>query len=104
MMERDRPSVERVLPATSDARVGVNPIMLLYAFRYALGRMTYAVGDVADALVEHREAIRSDWREQVVRDISEAVAGGRAGMACDVERWLRVAESFEAIAGGRPDG
>ena len=77
--------------------VEVHPVVLMYAFRYGLGRMTCAVGGIADALLAHREALRSDWRVQIVRDIREAVEGERAGMACDVERWLHVAEAFEAM-------
>lgn len=88
----------RPAPGSRGSRVAVDPIFLMYAFRYALGRMTYAVGDVADALVEHREELRPDWRAQITRDIREAVDAQRAGHACDVERWLRVAECFEAMA------
>lgn len=72
--------------------VEVQPVMLMYAFRYALGRQTYAVGNVADTLIANVDALRPDWREQIVRDIGEAIEEGRAGHAIDVERWTQVAE------------
>jgi hypothetical protein len=72
--------------------VEVQPVMLMYAFRYALGRQTYAVGNVADTLIANVDALRPDWREQIVRDIGEAIEDGRAGHAIDVERWTQVAE------------
>lgn len=75
-----------------DGEVTVDPVFLLYAFRYALGRMTYAVGDVAGALIEHKERLRPDWRRQIVQDIDNAIANGGAGMRCDIEKWREVAE------------
>jgi hypothetical protein len=75
----------------SDGRpVEVHPVVLMYAFRYALGRMTYAVGDMADILIANRESLRIDWRAQVARDITEAIDNDAAGMSCDREQWGRV--------------
>lgn len=71
--------------------IEVQPAILMYAFRYALGRQSYAVADVADALVAHRDALRLDWRQQIIRDIGEALDEGRAGMGTDIETWRRVA-------------
>jgi hypothetical protein len=75
--------------------VDVEPVFLMYAFRYALGRQSYAVKDVAHALALHRDALRADWREQIVRDIEEAIAQRRAGAANDVEVWRAVAEMMK---------
>lgn len=74
--------------------VRLPPEFLMYAFRYALGRMSYAVGDVADALVDNIGKLRPDWRSQIIRDIEAAVACGRAGMQMDVERWRQVAAAM----------
>lgn len=71
--------------------VQLHPMFLMYAFRYALGRMTYAVGDVADALIANRHLLRADWCRQIVQDIDNAIANDAAGHACDVERWREVA-------------
>ena len=34
------------------------------------------------------------WREQIIQDIGRAIETDRVGMACDVERWTRVAEAM----------
>lgn len=72
--------------------VEVQPVFLMYAFRYALGRMSYAVGDVADTLEANVDRLTPDWREQIIRDIGDAIEENRAGMTGDVERWTRLAE------------
>lgn len=74
--------------------------MLMYAFRYALGRQSYCVGDVADELIAHREALTADWRQQIVQDIDVAIAEKQAGSAADVERWRQVQA---AMAPQRPN-
>ena len=76
--------------------ITVEPIMLMYAFRYALGRMSYSVGDVADALTAHAGDLRPDWRRQIIRDIDEAIEEGRAGMFIDAQRWRHVAGAMAA--------
>lgn len=70
--------------------IEVQPVFLVYAFRYALGRMTYAVSDVAEALIVHRDALEPMWRQQIVEDIEAAIAGGHAGMLQDTDQWRRV--------------
>lgn len=76
--------------------VVVDPVFLMFAFRYALGSMTYAVGIVADALIANVERLRSDWRQQVIRDVEAALAEHRGGMTMDADRWRRVAEVMAA--------
>lgn len=76
--------------------VEVQPVFLMFAFRYALGRMTYAVGMVADKLEAEVDALTPDWREQIIRDIGDAIDRGAAGMTSDVERWTRCAEVMAA--------
>lgn len=75
-------------------RVEVPAVVLMYAFRYALGRQTYAVGDMADQLLAHADALRPDWKGQIVRDIQEALRNDAAGHAMDRERWLEVHNAF----------
>ncbi|MFF0904031.1 UNVERIFIED_CONTAM: hypothetical protein RF653_10185 [Kocuria sp. CPCC 205316] len=76
--------------------IQLDPIFLMYAFRYALGRQSYSVHDVATALIEHKDSIRTDWQRQVIRDITEAIAEGRAGMRMDEHLWLDVVAAFES--------
>lgn len=78
-------------------KVCTDPIMLMCAFRYALGRGTYIVGWVADELIEHRLALRSQWRQQIVRDIREAIGEDDAGWGIDATQWRQVVEAFFAV-------
>lgn len=84
----DPPGHDRGVP------VPVDSVFLMYAFRYALGRQSYAVADVANTLLDYRGHLREDWRVQIVRDIDEAIAEGRAGADFDVKRWAEVADAF----------
>jgi hypothetical protein len=77
-----------------DGYVVVNAIHIMSAFRYALGRQSYIVGDTADMLVANRDALRLDWRQQIIRDIGDAIEDGRAGSSTDVETWTRCAEAM----------
>ena len=82
--------------------IRLDPIFLMYAFRYALGRKSYSVHDVATALIEHKDSIRTDWQQQVIRDITEAIAEGRAGMPMDEQLWLEVVAVFEGVQYSHP--
>lgn len=66
-------------------------VFLMYSFRYALGRRSYAVADVADQLIAYRAILPADWRQQIVQDIHNAIENGNAGMNFDAERWREVA-------------
>lgn len=76
-------------------RIAVDPVLLMYAFRYALGRHSYAVGDVARALIEHRDSLRLDWRQQIIRDIGEAIEDGSA--ANEAHLWGAVGEAMATV-------
>jgi hypothetical protein len=69
--------------------------ILIYAFRYALGRMTYAVSEVADALIENKDIFSESHKELICREIREAIADNCAGHDCDVETWKLVLKEFE---------
>ncbi|WP_088255203.1 hypothetical protein [Fimbriiglobus ruber] len=62
--------------------------IVFYAFRYCLGRQTYAVSTCADYLVDRWGELQERDRELIVKEIRKAIGEGRAG--CDVERWERV--------------
>jgi hypothetical protein len=83
---------------TRNAQITVDPIMLMYAFRHALGRTTYCVGDVADALITHVGALKPDWRQQIVQDIELAIRDGNAGEPRHVQRWRDVIEAMKRVA------
>lgn len=64
--------------------------VLFWAFRYALGRRTYAVEDVAAWIVFQAEKLSPGTRELMDKEIAEAIENDRAGMEMDVHTWLRV--------------
>lgn len=83
--------------------IEVQPVMLMYAFRYALGRRSYCVGDVSDTLIAYADQLPTDWREQIVRDITDAIDEGRAGMQMDVIRWENLRAVMRAAMEDGPE-
>jgi hypothetical protein len=95
--------------------IPASEFIALCAFRYAFGRMSYAVGVVAEWLLKHADKLDSNARASIVRDIREAqraddedeagaAAKGdapprwrRMGMECDRKTWLALAEHFERL-------
>ena len=65
-----------------------------YAFRYALGRMTYAVADVCIILHKNIKKIDPYNRELMIKEISQAIEDGCAGQRCDVLRWKHLLEAL----------
>lgn len=61
-----------------------------YAFRYALGRKTYAVSDVAEYLKEHWDEFDVYTQQLIHKEINEAIEEGMAGMDCDVAEWRTI--------------
>lgn len=66
----------------------------VWAVRYALGRMTYAVHDVVEVLSRNVDALAPNTRQAIGEDIDDALAEGRAGMAMDVEQWKSLRDIF----------
>ncbi len=69
--------------------------ILFWAFRYALGRMTYCVADVAEALIINAPYIQRRNRDQIIREINEAIMRKQAGMDMDVQRWREVVAALK---------
>jgi len=63
--------------------------MLLSAFRYALGRRTYIVGETA-RWMEQYWLLLAKWHKQIHEDIERAIESGRAGDKCDIEDWRKI--------------
>lgn len=70
-------------------------IVIMGAFRYALGRMTYAVGAVVDYIHEHWNDIPNDLKELMCREIKEyRERYGKAGMDMDDRDWETIISRF----------
>ena len=88
-------SKSKPLPAPTPAprqaaRYLVNNHMVCFAFRYALGRRTGAVGIVVDHLTRLWHDLTNFDRKQIKREITRAIMMGEAGESCDVEQWNKV--------------
>lgn len=64
--------------------------LLVFAFRYALGRRSAAPGIVADELIR-RWPDMSVWsRQQIRNETADAIHRGNAGDFCDVVTWQKL--------------
>lgn len=68
--------------------------LAFYAFRYALGRMTYAVGDVCGILIKNKDKIDIYNKELMIKEIKYAIKNKHAGWECDVKDWVKVMEEL----------
>lgn len=72
--------------------------MVAFAFRYALGRQTAAVGIVVGHLEDLWPDLSRFDREQIKQEIAKAIKMGEAGSDCDIQEWQKVF----AFDSGRP--
>jgi len=61
--------------------------MIIYAFRYALGRMTYSVSTMVRIIDNNWDNLSKSDRELIQREIQDAIVGKWIGMKCDKELW-----------------
>jgi hypothetical protein len=62
--------------------------LILYAMRYALGRKTFAVSDVAEMIEDHMQELNKSTMELMVRDIEKESERHNLGMEMDKKIWL----------------
>jgi len=62
-------------------------LVLICAFRYALGRATYVPSMIAEELESNWKEFDPWQQEQILDDIDKAVKLGYAGMDCDSKMW-----------------
>jgi len=72
----------------------MNTNILFYAFRYALGRKTFAVSEVVEELLEHWDELKFNDKITMRKEILHAIDTGKAGMDMDVAEWNRVLVKF----------
>lgn len=71
----------------------VNPGILICAFRYALGRRSYVVGEVIDAIEVNLPEL-DGFEEILAEEIDDAESRGSLGMECDRKAWLELREKL----------
>lgn len=62
-------------------------LIAVFAFRYALGRQTYAPGVVAEHITRHLASFPEHERRQLTQEIDRAEEDGMLGDACDAAVW-----------------
>jgi hypothetical protein len=67
--------------------------ILFYAFRYALGRSTYAVADVVLAILRNWKDLSGDCKQLMKKEILEyRERNGLCGMQMDDDEWQKVVD------------
>ena len=74
--------------------------ILICAVRYALGRMSYIVGVVAEYVAVKQPELSKECINIIIRDIEEELkryhdVGQTLGMECDERTWLRLLERLK---------
>lgn len=64
--------------------------IIFYAFRYALGRQTYAPSEVVGYLETYWLDIPTMTRHKIQSEIREAIGRGEAGSSIDIKTWKKV--------------
>lgn len=72
--------------------VEVRESILFIAFRYALGRMTYVVGEVVESLITNWSNLTYEHQYLIQEEIKKSIQDKNAGMKMDVEQWSKILE------------
>lgn len=77
--------------------------ILICAVRYALGRMSYIVGVIAEYVAVKQPELTKECINIIIRDIEEELkryhdAGQLLGMECDERTWVRLLERLKGGA------
>jgi len=74
-----------------DKKIEVREEIIIYAFRYCLGRKTYAVKDCVDTIINNWHNLSERAKVLFVKEISEhKKQWGDLGMDMDKEQWYRI--------------
>ena len=70
----------------------VDENIIMYAFRYALGRNTYAVSEMAEYIIENKNLLSDNTKKQIVEEIKFYYerAVWKGFMQCDKDCWDNV--------------
>lgn len=70
--------------------VTVSSSMVFWAFRYCLGRRTYAVSDCVGEIFAVWKKLDPNTQRKIKQEIGEAIKGCFAGMELDVNEWRTI--------------
>lgn len=71
--------------------------LLIYSFRYALGKKTYATYDVAEIIKQSHMILSSHDKLLLIDDIKRAISLGQAGMDYDIQVWEELKTFLEKV-------
>ena len=71
-------------------RTDDDALILIAAFRYALGRATYIVEHVVSFILHNWDQLGDADKHLVVREILDAKDRGAVGHDCDWTQWKRI--------------
>lgn len=82
----------------------VDETLVVFAFRYALGRRSTAPGIMVDYIVKHWDQFQGWTQRQIQQEIGRAIETKRAGDDCDIEEWRKVLKltGYDCPVCGRP--
>lgn len=72
--------------------INVKDSILLYAFRYALGRSSYCVSDVVEEIKNNWNNLRVNDKQIIKKEIKIAIENDDFGMDMDLKLWSSVLE------------
>lgn len=73
-----------------------DPVILFCAFRYALGRSTYVVSNVTEAIQQNWSVMSEGQKQQFVDEILEYKQKyGKIGHKIDEKEWMKIVERFK---------
>lgn len=74
----------------------IDPIILFCAFRYALGRKSYVISSVVDAIHKNWSQISIGEKRQFAEEILEyKIKFGNLGMQCDEREWMSIVDRYD---------
>jgi len=74
----------------------MNNKIIFYAFRYCLGRSTYAVSDMCEYLISVQDDLPEEFKSKVSREIQEHQDNwGKVGMEMDNKEWNYIKWLFD---------
>ena len=72
----------------------VSETTLLCAFDYAVGRMTYVVGEVAADIIDAAPKLSDKAKAHIIKEINRRDEVNALGMAMDRDEWVKVREAL----------
>lgn len=70
--------------------ITVTTDILIYSFRYALGRQSYCVSDVVKNIKDNWEKLNINDKQLIIKEIKIAIENNKIGMEIDKKNWEEI--------------